>query len=117
MDSNLVTPLFLRAAIASDSLKEGTHLYSIVMCLFTVNNSWPQNSNINSCGSYLDSWNKSFKVVAGILNIQKRGCGVNMGVGHNHHNVGIGREGINEGRKSRVADFHSLELRLRFTTG
>lgn len=47
----------------------------------------------------LNPRNESFKMIACILNIQKGCRRRHMRVRDNHHNVGIGRKGVNEGGK------------------
>lgn len=56
-------------------------------------------------------------MISSILNIQKRSCGVNVRIGYDYHDIGVGSKGINESRKSRIADFHPLKLRLRLAAG
>ena len=41
---------------------------------------------------------------------------MNSWIANNHHNVGIGRKGINEGGKPRISYLHTLKLGLRLAT-
>ena len=55
-------------------------------------------------------------MIAGILNVEQRCCGVYMRIGNNHHNVGIGCEGVYESREAGVTNFHALKLGLCLAT-
>ena len=76
-----------------------------------------QPQSISVANTSLNPRNESFKVVSGILNVQQGRSRVHVRIGHNHHNVGVLRKGINKGGKSRVAHFHALELGLGLATG
>mmetsp|Transcript_19940 Transcript_19940/g.40386 ORF Transcript_19940/g.40386 Transcript_19940/m.40386 type:complete len:83 (-) Transcript_19940:101-349(-) len=61
-------------------------------------------------------WYEPLEVPPRILDIEQRcGC-VHPRPAYNDHNVGVGCEGVNEGRESGVADLHPLELGLSLPT-
>ena len=54
-------------------------------------------------------------MVASVLNVQERGGRVHGWIGDNHHDIRVGRKGVNKGTKPGIAHFHSLELALGFS--
>eukprot|EP00588_Corethron_pennatum_P011397 CAMPEP_0194269030 /NCGR_PEP_ID=MMETSP0169-20130528/3263_1 /TAXON_ID=218684 /ORGANISM="Corethron pennatum, Strain L29A3" /LENGTH=301 /DNA_ID=CAMNT_0039010521 /DNA_START=125 /DNA_END=1026 /DNA_ORIENTATION=+ len=51
-------------------------------------------------------------MLLGVADVDERGGGTDPGIA-DHHDVGVGREGIDVGRKHRVPHLHAPELRLR----
>jgi hypothetical protein len=58
----------------------------------------------------LNSRNEPLKVRSRILNIQQSRSRLHMRIRDNHHNVRVGRKGVNKGCKSRIANLHTLKL-------
>lgn len=46
---------------------------------------------------FLDTRNEFFEMMFGVVNVHFGRLGLDFGVGYNHHDVGIGREGIDDG--------------------